>query len=886
MKKLFILFLLIINQTFAQDLLDSAKILYVDGKIDQSYSILNTISNTQYLNETHALKAKILGQKNLYTKAYKILDDENLDATNPTYLSIINTKAFLLENEGFPNDALNVLTQGITTFKEFQNDDQYRLFFVENYSLQGTAYWQLGENNEATEYLNQSLNLAKKLNDPILEANCFINIGLVHSKNDTFKAQINYEKALEEYRKVYPNEDHPSIASIYINLGILFEKNFFVDKAINSFEKASNIWSKFYGDEHPNVAFTYIFIADAYLKSGQVELANEYYNFSLELYQNVFGNKHPEIANIYIKQGDIALDKGDYKNSLALFQKALIANNHEFNSTNIKDFPSISNYLNPFINLVALQKKAEVLEQIHYGKSLKRNDLNLGIQSLELAHQLINKIRGNQKSEQDKIKLSEITNNIYADAIRLSIALGEASIAKEKWNNKAFDFMEWSKSATLQQAIQDTHAKSFAGIPKTLIEKENNFRDEINGLEKGIINASSVDEREQLIVQLFEKETDLDRFINQLETDYPKYFQLKYSTKTITAKEIKEKLPKNTALVSYFIADKEELLYIFLIANKQLYIFTQDFDEDFKDEIVSLKSGLKFNFEEIISMSTEYLTDRLLPFTFNKNIEKIIFIPDGKINSIPLDILYYTSVSENTDPKDLPFLVKKYATSYNFSATIALQESNADNFNTTLTCFAPIQFKDSNGIDEFDPLPGTLSEVNEIKSITENAGWSTNNYIYEKAKISLLKDQDVSNSGYIHFATHGVVNEENPNQSFIYLVDEKSDGLLFASDIYNLDLNARLVTLSACETGLGKISKGEGLIGLSRSLKYAGVENSVVSLWTINDISSALFMQYFYQELTKNKDISLALQKAKIKLFQGRVYNSPYYWAAFSLIGS
>ncbi|MBB3698839.1 CHAT domain-containing protein [Flammeovirga yaeyamensis] len=884
-KGITILFFLISSTLLAQTKLDSAKLLYEYGQLNKALSVLSSIDDDNLLNQKTALEGKVLGKQNLYTKAYQILD-RDVDINDVTYLNVINTKAYLLQNEGFPAESIQILIKGYRQFESFKKDLALSEMFIECLSLLGTAYWQIGENNKAEDYLNQALVLSRSSKDPVVQANCLVNIGLCHSNDDTFKAQVNYEKALESYLKVYPDENHPTIASIYINLGILLQKNFFLDKAIEVFEKASDIWANTFGDDHPNVAFTYIFIADAYLKKGQADLANEYYGFALELYQNVFGEKHPEIANIYIKKGDLFFDSGDFKSALELYQKALIANNQSFNSISKNDFPDLNNYYNPFINLIALQKKASTLEKIHYSKSLNPHDLAIGIQGLELAHQLTKKIRGNQKSEEDKLRLSEITNKIYANGIRLSLALSEASLSKNKWKSKAFDFMEWSKSASLQEAIQESHAKTFAGIPSDIVEQEDKLKDDITALEKDIINAVNLTERDSLRELLINAEYELEIFIKNLEAEFPEYFALKYSDQTITLKEVQKALPKNTALVSYFISDAEELLYIFLVTGGKLYLYTETFDNEFKDEIVSLQTGLKFNFDEIIKMSSVYLTDRLLPFNFNKNISKVLFIPDGKINNIPLDILYSYSINEDSDIKDLPYLAKDYAVSYNFSSTIALSQMNNEmEYQHTLACFAPVNFLDSLGNNEFDPLTGTLSEVNEIKTITKSNGWETSNYVYENAKIELLKDESIQNCSYLHFATHGVVNEENPNQSFIYLLNDNHENLLYTSDIYNLKLKARLVTLSACETGLGKVSKGEGLIGLSRSLKFAGVENSLVSLWTINDVSTALFMQYFYQELAKSDDISLSLQKAKIKLFQGGIYTSPYYWAAFSLIG-
>jgi CHAT domain-containing protein len=140
----------------------------------------------------------------------------------------------------------------------------------------------------------------------------------------------------------------------------------------------------------------------------------------------------------------------------------------------------------------------------------------------------------------------------------------------------------------------------------------------------------------------------------------------------------------------------------------------------------------------------------------------------------------------------------------------------------------------------------------------------------------------------IHLATHGIVDENNPELSRIFLQtdSEAEDGNLFSGEIYNLHLNADLVTLSACQTGLGKISKGEGVIGLSRALVYAGAKNIMVSFWSVADESTAVLMTDFYKLLLEKPAINYSenLREAKLNMIDSK-FAAPYYWAPFILIG-
>ena len=144
---------------------------------------------------------------------------------------------------------------------------------------------------------------------------------------------------------------------------------------------------------------------------------------------------------------------------------------------------------------------------------------------------------------------------------------------------------------------------------------------------------------------------------------------------------------------------------------------------------------------------------------------------------------------------------------------------------------------------------------------------------------------------YLHFATHGLLDSERPGLSALVLslFDEggnPQDGFLRAHEIYNLNLPAELVVLSACQTGLGKEIKGEGMVGLTRGFMYAGAARVVVSLWNVNDKATAELMAKFYQKMLKNgQRPAAALRSAQVEMWRQRQWQAPYYWAAFVLQG-
>jgi CHAT domain-containing protein len=150
---------------------------------------------------------------------------------------------------------------------------------------------------------------------------------------------------------------------------------------------------------------------------------------------------------------------------------------------------------------------------------------------------------------------------------------------------------------------------------------------------------------------------------------------------------------------------------------------------------------------------------------------------------------------------------------------------------------------------------------------------------------------ELANYRYVHFATHGLIDSRQPKLSKLALsqfdaTGARVDGFLRLSDIYNLNLNADLVVLSACQTALGKEVRGEGLVGLTRGFMYAGAARVLASLWSVEDRATAKLMKSFYRNLlVEKRPAAESLQRAQIELASKPQYRSPYYWAGFSLQG-
>ena len=303
-------------------------------------------------------------------------------------------------------------------------------------------------------------------------------------------------------------------------------------------------------------------------------------------------------------------------------------------------------------------------------------------------------------------------------------------------------------------------------------------------------------------------------------------------------------------------------------------------------------------------------------------------MPDGSLSIIPFEALLTSDYAGNIeDYKNYPFLVNRYNISYSYSANLVCKtfpKSNASpvgftNMNDWLA-MAPV-FDNTQSKGEIittralqedlvklkqdslmttrsmftggyiSPLPGTATETQEIFNLYENKNMKAKILLHNDANEEFVKEGGLENYKVLHFATHGFINSERPDLSGILLAQDTTggqDGILFSNEIYNLKLNADLVLLSACETGLGKNSEGEGIIGLTRALLYAGAKNIIVSLWQVADESTADLMVNFYEKILENQhnlSYSECLRLAKIKMIREGKFSHPLYWSPFILIG-
>ncbi|MCF6365802.1 MAG: CHAT domain-containing protein [Bacteroidales bacterium] len=771
------------------------------------------------------------------------------------------------------------------------------------YSGKGNVYLEKGQNNLALDFFNESIKINKSNfgQKHISVAKDLIGMGNVYNKKQEYEKALIYFKDAYDIQIDVLGENHPDIAGVCNNIGFILEFQNKHESSLKFYQKAVKIKTANFGNNHPELATYYNNIGVNYYNRKEYNKALENYLKAIAILENNYGNKFAGLVRMYLNVADLYRKKEKFDKSLLFYQKSLTANVPGFNPNhdNLFENPRIDYYLDINKLLNSLEGKAGVLEALYLKDSLI-SDLEFSKETYILCDSVISVARKQAFKESDKIFLGNQTRKIYEDVIVVFKQLAdetEKEKDKQKIYESMFSFAEKNKSIILSQAISSSDVKNFAGISKDIISKEKELKREISTAERSLAESADVITADKFRDILFELNKDLRELNARIERDYPKYFRTKYKSVDINVKEIKSNLKKDQIVRSYFLG--EDFILIFTITDEKISLSSVDKPEDFEQKVKDfnkyITSGYQADFSNYLE-SANYFYNLFFPDKFPEDLTKITVIPDGLISMIPFEALITEEYKGDiTNYKEYPFLIKKYQINYAYSAGLLIKSltnkkkrGNKKAWIGIAPVFDNVSAMSINNI-KVTPLPGSKNEITEIAGIFKKNKKQALSVIEKQATETFLKNANLKDYKYIHIATHGIVNTYEPKLSglIFYPEDADNDGVLYSGEIYNLELDADLTVLSACETGLGKISKSEGIIGLSRALLYAGSDNTIVSLWKVSDNSTSTLMIDFYKNLLENEDDKTgALHAAKIDMINnGGDFAHPFFWSPFVLIG-
>ena len=351
----------------------------------------------------------------------------------------------------------------------------------------------------------------------------------------------------------------------------------------------------------------------------------------------------------------------------------------------------------------------------------------------------------------------------------------------------------------------------------------------------------------------------------------------KYATNTETSLNVSKLniklIEDQSTLVNYFYG--KEAIYQIIVSDK-ITAFNKIILNDVNTKFI--KTFIKYfdSPSAINNNISKYTEDAhslytLLKLNEVKAKKNLIIIPDGFLNFIPFDALL-TTKTESKVFENMPFLIKSHNAVFNSNVSLYIKDSTSKKEQRVLGVF-PV-FKDTSQelVYSIDEAENIKKEIETTLLMNENA--TKSNFLSQAQNYSIL-----------HLSTHGTSGDffEPAQIAFI-------DQPISINELYSINLNPELVVLSACETGVGEIKRGEGALSIARGFQYAGAKKVLYSLWQISDLSTSQIMTSFYMHLDNSKSISYANQQSKLDyLYNEDIKNlkkSPYYWGAFTLYGS
>ena len=784
------------------------------------------------------------------------------------------------------------------------------------YNNIGTIYHNMGNHDEAIDYFKFALQYKDDSYAPSSLAKIYKNMGLSLLKMNDLELAKSYTLkaiALEGVHKSY---------SHYNTLGNIYRWLNENDKAIDSFKKSLTIMDSLKIEDFPQYGNTMNYLGVSYLEKKDTTIAKGYFNKSINIhkkqsqtshlihlpYYNLakcnlndnpdkareYANKTLSIADsLFSKNNAIKVDGYNMLATIAATHKNYIKSLEYYNLaieenqgfTNIITEDSYLHILSRGSLLDTYMGQIEVnLSQKEVADDLQIKVFHLSriIQTSQKALELIEYMRDRIKFSDSKYSLMEYSQKIINTTIEATYQLYDIN-SSEKLAVDFLKLVEKNHHVVLKSSLLDIRAHEFSEIPDSIIYEERQLRSELTSLENKILNST-----EEIINEdsLTNKAIEYDDYIMMLEKTYPDYHYLKYKRPEFNIFPIINNLKENE-LILEFTSDSK-FYYVIIISNVGINVvkLSEKIDLDSKIDLF-LKSLKKVNKKPFVINGNEIYNEIFSPLSYyldGKN--KLFIIPDGKLSELPFDALVTEyPIKKRYNFSELKYLINDVEINYLISSTFFNNPPTQNKIRSFLGIAPVNEFSSDNNI-QYNDLIQSEVEVLEIESRFKNKNFRAQTLIKNDATESQVKELANHQYDVIHFATHGILNKNEPKLSALlfHKTDELNDGILYSSKLFNLNLNAELVVLSSCESGSGEFQVGEGILSLMQGIFYAGAHNLIYTLWKVDDQITSEFMINFYDELLKTNDISAALHQSKLKMIKNPKTANPRTWSGYSLI--
>jgi CHAT domain-containing protein len=779
----------------------------------------------------------------------------------------------------------------------------------------GNVYYALGEQQKALEFYNQSLPLRRATGDKAGEAVTLTSIGTVYS------ALGEQQKALEFYNQSLPlsraTGDKTQEARTLTSIGRAYDALGEKQKALEFYNQSLPL-RRATGDK-AGEAVTLTSIGAVYSALGEQQKALEFYNQSLPLSQAT-GNKATEAATLN--------NIGRAYDALGEQQKAL-----EFYNQSLP----LSRATGDKATEAATLGNLAYLER-------HRGNLNVALIQMKAAIEIIEKLRTNVASQQLRASYFATVQGYYQFYTDLLMQLHKTNPSKG-YDALALNASERARARNLLEILTEARADVRRGVDTELVKQERSLQQQLNALEHSrvkLLSGQYTNKQLDAIKQQIESLLfQLDEVQAQIRKRNPSYAAISQpGAFTLNLQQIQSSvLDDNTLLLEYSLG--EERSYLWAVTKTGITSYELPKRADIEAAAKEFSNQLKSP-EAVSSQEATTLSQMLLaPVAEQLGQKRLLIVGDGVLQSLPFAAL---PIPEKTSPPApllqgegsnspsfparegglgglgfSPLLVQNEIVSLPSASTLAVlrdQVKGRKPAPKTLAVLAdPVFSRKDDRILSSQPQQNntTTLSANSNRAALEEACLTLDrlNYSDDEANaiVALVPanqrlqalgfdashatatSPDLAQYRMVHFATHGCVKKDQPQLSSVVLSlfdknGAEADGFLRLHDIFNLNLPAELVVLSACETGLGKDVQGEGLIGLTRGFMYAGAKRVAVSLWSVNDTATAELMKKYYQQmLGKGVNPVAALRAAQLEIWKSEQWKAPYYWSGFVVQG-
>lgn len=821
--------------------------------------------------------------------------------------------------------ALDYAKKALEVSKEIGEKD-----VTQTLNLLGLIHMEMGDANAALSYFKQTGEIAVSLGDKKYEAIAIENTGKAYAQlGEPDKALSYLSDAYERHKKLGFAISEGSTA---YELGVLYRNLGEYDKALEWFFIALSLQHNATNQKRDE-PITLNSIGEVYEEQGNLTQARRYYQQSVALAKEVNDESCEAIA--YTSLGNLELKQNNYAHAAQFFTNALQVSRRRgqrrreaMNLSNLGlvslkqgDKQKALDYSNEAVNILRELKDPAAEAHALYRRALvyqESGDLREARKDIETALNYVETRRGKIPEFGLRASYFATVQEYYDFEIENLLRLHEAN-PNQRLDIVAFETSERARARSLLEMLQEAKVDVREGANAALLQTERNFinrlKDKASERER-VVGAETNKAKADELKNKFDKEIaslseQLENLRSRIRSENPRYAALSQAT-SLSAAEAQKLLDDKTVLLEYRLGKKRSFLW--LVTKDEIKTFSLSQSSDIETMArafyESLGTSSAANNARAAELSKELGVILLQPVASSLEGKRVAIVADGVLQYIPFaalthnqkffveanEVVMLPSVSvlaelrrEQVKDDDRAMSVAVFADPVFESRDPRIANSIAAKSASTKSLALRNVMRDFGKGENLPRLLFSREEARNILTLVqkENAFLRTD---FEASRENVTEN-NLATYKILHFATHGLFDASRPELSgMVFSLYDKNgksqDGFLRLNQIYNLKLPVDMVVLSACQTALGKDVKGEGLIGLTRGFMYAGSKRIVASLWKVDDAATAELMKHFYKAMTQEKlPPSESLRFAQLQLSKQKRWQSPYYWAAFTIQG-